>query len=551
MVRVPGNFLSIAMKIKAKCVVSVPTRIVGPTFRITWLISLAYLLTLYSYPSEKAVLIVDLDSGLPQANLAVNLIDNTGSRALQSDLDGWFRFDDRGSNQNSFEVHFPRSSYQLPYDVEAPEPRRFPLWFHGQIAVLPVVKTSSISGQVFHSDGTPISGMRILAAQRSADGESLETFEPSSSVLTDDEGKYHISGLTKGAYVIAALAAGTVAQSASHGVTYYPDARESRDAWEIHLDQKSDIDGINLRVQETALSSVMVKFPSVPATHLADSVSVWLTPQQSIATALQGGIVPPEGEYLFPSVASGNYYLLASATPTRVDPNSTPGEGAMFAKVALTIAPGERVELALVPERPIVVKATLDNHDSASDTCAAPKALLLRPESVWPSNWIFRGRLTRGSVVWKSLPPGAYRLEMSPSQIDCEVSLSRAQPSGSTLRPTVLLANNSEFSIKLTRPAGTITGRVEGRSLPIVGASIILVSVSAPAPVQYATTQKDGTFSFSGQRSGRYVVLAGVLPAAKLPETGTQPALHVRQLVLSRGEHLDLIMKLDDEDATR
>ena len=510
------------------------------------MIVLLFLVVGPTHSAEKAILVVDLYSGLPQAGVALQLIDNTQPQTLRSDGDGWIRFDDQDSKQNSFEVHVPGATFRLPNDDKSTRTPVFQLWFSGQIAVLPVVRTRSIAGKVLDANGTPISGMRIFAAQRSEDSKWLEATETSAFDFTDDEGSYRVSGLREGTYVLAALSAGTVAESASHGITYYPDARESANAWDIHVAEGNDIEGVDFRVQEGPLSSVLVKFPNVSSAIPGGSIAVWLIQQDGLPTPIQGGIVPPDGEYSFSDVPAGMYYVLAASVSTQEELDGSPGEGPLYAKAALNLAPGEQAELPLVLRRPIVAKAHLDSLGSADNICPIPEALLLRPLSVWPNSWSFPGRITDGEAVWDNLPPGAFRLENPSPKSDCDLFPSQPQASGSMFPPTVLLEADSDFRLNLAPAAGSIAGRIEGKTLQMADARIILVPMTESAPLQYATPQEGGTFTFPRLRAGQYTLMAGVLSMDKRPGAGAQPALQVLRLSLSPGENLNVIIKLDE-----
>jgi len=214
---------------------------------------------------------------------------------------------------------------------------------------LPLVPTSTVTGQVSRSDGLPVSTVQVTAIRETA-SEALAF--PFASILPvrsqiGADGTFTISGLQPGTYAIMARAPSVAPArgrgAAGFGASWPPGVpppppppppapgrgvtpAQMFDLWaEVTLTAAGeDIEGLILVLQPGMTVSGQIRFETASRTPPSDlsQVSVRLMPPPS-ATGISMGVPPAQvnadGSFSFRGVGPGSYILTASG------PGMTPG----------------------------------------------------------------------------------------------------------------------------------------------------------------------------------------------------------------------------------
>jgi hypothetical protein len=212
----------------------------------------------------------------------------------------------------------------------------------GIVLTLPLVPTSTVTGQVSRSDGLPVPTVQVTAIRETASealGFPFASILPVRSQIGPD-GKFTISGLQPGTYAIMARAPSVAPArgrgAAGFGASWPPGVpppppppppapgrgvtpAQMFDLWaEVTLTAAGeDIEGLSLVLQPGMTVSGQIRFEATSRTPPSDlsQVSVRLMPPPS-ATGISMGVPPAQanadGSFSFRGVGPGSYILTAS-----------------------------------------------------------------------------------------------------------------------------------------------------------------------------------------------------------------------------------------------
>jgi protocatechuate 3,4-dioxygenase beta subunit len=173
-----------------------------------------------------------------------------------------------------------------------------------------------ITGTVVDEQGEPLEGIRMASIRllRVA-GRYMQRPEFAGDPTTDDRGRYRLTDLMPGQYLVSARAAGEVSASTGYSPIYYPNTPDAGAAVRLTVDAGREINDINLNFALTPTFTVAgrVLEPRGPVAATvtmavsARSGAVALT-SRTVDTAADGTFamrnVPP-GEYVFQAQAPG------------------------------------------------------------------------------------------------------------------------------------------------------------------------------------------------------------------------------------------------------
>jgi hypothetical protein len=181
-------------------------------------------------------------------------------------------------------------------------------------------RTSAITGQLTDEYGDPIEGVSIrLQRIRFVSGRRRLVEAPgASSSRTDDQGRYRISGLQPGSYVVAAYAGQLVLGQADmadipgYAITYFPGTANPSGLRLVPVPASQDLDGVNFPLSRTPTAAVS----GVARTSTGEPVTGGLILGSSrragaVATTTVGARIQPDGSFEFPNVAPGQYVIQA------------------------------------------------------------------------------------------------------------------------------------------------------------------------------------------------------------------------------------------------
>jgi hypothetical protein len=203
-----------------------------------------------------------------------------------------------------------------------------------------LARTSVIAGQVTDEYGDPVEGVTVrLHRIRFVSGRRRLVESPGApSARTDDLGRYRLSNLQPGSYIVAAyvgqLVAGQPGASdiPGYATTYFPGTPNPPESRQIAVGPSQDLDGVNFSLSRipTALVS------GTAMTSTGEPITGGLTLNSSrrssgVGTLSMGAYIEPDGTFEFRNVPPGQYVIQAYRGRVR---SSVEGE---FAAVPVTV----------------------------------------------------------------------------------------------------------------------------------------------------------------------------------------------------------------------
>jgi hypothetical protein len=201
--------------------------------------------------------------------------------------------------------------------------------------------TSAITGQLTDEYGDAVEGVsvRLHQIRFMAGGRRLVEASGASSSRTDDQGRFRISGLQPGAFVVAAYAGQLVfgqpdiPDIPGYATTYFPGTPNASELRLVPVAASQDVDGLNFslsRIPTAAISGVAQTSSGEPITGglvLGSSRRAG-----GIAMSPVGARIQPDGSFTFPNVPPGRYVIQAYRGRLR-----PPAEGE-FAALPVTVS---------------------------------------------------------------------------------------------------------------------------------------------------------------------------------------------------------------------
>jgi len=272
--------------------------------------------------------------------------------ATASNEQGWFRFDRVAPGAYFAEVARPgvlkvRFGQRSVGDLGTPIDVRAGRAVTGIDFVLSA--GAAITGTVSDEYGEPVEGARVRVLQIRHVGERLAALAPATGPLwgtSDDRGRYRVSGLIPGRYVVVAdgesyrVLVGDPRNTTGYAPIFYPNATNVAFALPVTIGQTdvSDIDIAFRPEPVTRISGTIVNSRGQPTNGF---VMLGVS-QRSSAILLEPRVAPPtpDGTYVFESVSPGEYVVQASVP-------AGGGGATEFARVDVTLTGGEPVQVPL------------------------------------------------------------------------------------------------------------------------------------------------------------------------------------------------------------
>jgi hypothetical protein len=260
----------------------------------------------------------------------------TGSAAslqpIVVNADDGGRFELQGLAAGSFRVSASKVGYS---DPDAP----FSLGFTRGVVIdlaehdtrervdLTLARWGAMTGHVLDELGDPLQGASVqLLRVRYQAGRRRLVPAGGTSLPTDDLGRFRVSGLQPGPYIVSATVGGVAsADLPGYGRSYFPGTPNANEAQFVSMKLTQETSGIDFALSRTPtvrISGTMLDAAGEPST----GGSVRLMPSlrsSAVTTVSVGARILPDGRFEFPNVTPGRYIILVDRGRKNV---STEGE---------------------------------------------------------------------------------------------------------------------------------------------------------------------------------------------------------------------------------
>jgi len=188
---------------------------------------------------------------------------------------------------------------------------------------------AAVSGKVLYDDGSPAVGW-IVTLEHAKDQEEFNAaiamqqqlaVATGDAAITDDQGRYRVSGLAPGEYVVRAylqaLAIGVSLRNPVQGgdgtrlLVYSGDTFHRKSAKSFQLSGSTERSGTDLTVPSHTLHSLVGHVIALSDGHTLNSGTVILTSKEDSEVSLKAG-VRDDGSFHYDYLPSGTYTLKAS-----------------------------------------------------------------------------------------------------------------------------------------------------------------------------------------------------------------------------------------------
>jgi hypothetical protein len=201
-------------------------------------------------------------------------------------------------------------------------------------------RTSAIAGQLTDEYGDPVEGVTVRPLQiRFVSGRRRLVEVPSSwSARTDDLGRYRVSGLIPGSYVVAAYVGqlvlgqpGVTTDIPNYATTYFPGTANPPELRTVPVPVSQDVDGVDFALSRTATATVSGMARTSIGEPITGGLVLSTSRRVGLTTTPVGARINPDGTFEFPNVPPGQYVIQAYRGRIR---SSVEGE---FAAVPVTV----------------------------------------------------------------------------------------------------------------------------------------------------------------------------------------------------------------------
>jgi hypothetical protein len=266
--------------------------------------------------------------GQPVANARVVFVGNNRSSMTLTDVNG--RFDVRGFPDGDYRIETARFAFTQPLSLPGASDqesngvaRRLRIGGDRRVHDIELVLAPGgvISGAIVDSAGEPFQDVTVRALRLRHDGQRAVATPASPLRLTDDRGRYRVSGLPPGSYLIVATidaAEPSAGRSGASGFApmYYPGTAHVEAAQPVQVELAGDISGVDLAVAVTSMARVTGTALNEAGEPLKGRVTLGVTHRSgSVAPEPQSVQIKGEGAFELANVPPGDYVLQVHGEP--------------------------------------------------------------------------------------------------------------------------------------------------------------------------------------------------------------------------------------------
>lgn len=427
--------------------------------------------------------VLDDSSSRPVRGAAIRLtLVKDQLQAAEAGEDGRFRIP--VPPQGPYSLDIARVGYlpcRVRLEANAPGEQPLPL-------LIRLIPAGSIEGEILNSAGHVPDSVRVVPLLKVG-----AVFRPArNDAPVDERGRYRLSGLQPGNYLIAAKFAG---REDGSGVAFFPNQSSLRDAQAIPLAPGEQQRGVNLALPP----SVSSRISGVVRTPLdgAGLFLVSLVARDAPGVIIAAKYTDNRRAFEFRGVRAGSYEILATGPiAARSAFGGVVNEPPLFAREAIELGvdPVE-VSLTVQPGGPLTLRVS---HASGSaGACGKSVPVKIIAQAGWGILLDKSTTLSAGADrVMENLAPGGYALETSDRDPGCRVDN--------------IAQGGSSADIMMTNQWPSIEGQVIG--LEGAGRPAVLLVRDAPDDVdgapasEVAFTDGEGGFRFPVLMPGRYLL---------------------------------------------
>jgi protocatechuate 3,4-dioxygenase beta subunit len=262
--------------------------------------------------------------------------------------------------------------------------------------VLP--RQSAVAGQVFDDFSDPLEGATVSAWQiRFQSGRRTLVSVNAGSRVTDDLGRYRLSGFPPGQYLISTSigqvgTATAVPDISGFATTYFPGTTNAGEARLVTVPRSQDVEGIDIALVPEPTANIVGRRVGVDGQPMGGSIMLTQSRRSgAIVTPSTGARTWDDGRFEFPNVSPGEYVVQAS---TGKPGNDREGE---FAAQFVTVNGAD--------VRDVLMQGTLGStisgrvvFDGDPPTGAVLRNLSIEPTSADPDRSPSSGNIARADV---------------------------------------------------------------------------------------------------------------------------------------------------------
>jgi len=484
---------------------------------------------------------------------------------VTADAEGRFELPNLAAG--AFRVSAGKVGYSAP---DAP----FPLGFSGagilielaegetkERVDITLARWGAVLGHVFDELGDPLQGASVQLLQvRYQAGRRRLVGAGGTSLTTDDLGRFRISALPPGQYIVSATIGGVAsADLPGYGRSYFPGTPTASEAQFVALKLAQDTTGIDFALSRTPtvrVAGTLLDAAGEPST----GGSVRLMPSlrsTTVTTVPAGARILPDGRFEFPNVTPGQYIIQVDRGRRN---SSTEGE---FGVLPVAVEDRDVTGLFVQTSAGSSIAGSVTFESSPGAKAPRPDQIEITPVPTDPELAPMAPANADIHRDWSFVINGVNgprRLQVRRAPADWALKEIRIHGTDVTDRPLMFGTTDqslAEVEVVLTDRITQVSGSiVDDHAKPAPGALLIVFPTDRdrwyPASrfLRRTIVNVDGTFRLDGLPAGSYYAAA----VAKLPPDGDEAWLepayleslvpHATDFSLGEGQKQSLTLKL-------
>jgi len=262
-------------------------------------------------------------SGGALAGAQVQLIGDASRYLPPVRTDTLGRYGFTGLPAGTYRLRARKISYiTLEFGQREPQSRREPIVLaaneHRDRTDITLPRTSVIAGRVVDEYGDPVEGVSVRALQIHfvAGRRRLSEVPNGSASRTDDLGRYRVSGLLPGQYVIAAFVGQLVLQQSGiadipgYATTYFPGTTNPPEVRLVSVGLQDTAAGIDVPLARTPTATISGRQLNAAGQGVSGGLTLISSQRSgSVSTVGVGARTEPDGTFTFRNVPPGQYVI--------------------------------------------------------------------------------------------------------------------------------------------------------------------------------------------------------------------------------------------------